>query len=216
MNNNLQSIGPNTTNPYPMVGQKRVCFIRNIINNPNIIIGDYTYYDDPNGVENFEKNVLYHYPFLGDKLIIGKFCAIAEGVKFIMNGANHKLSAFTTYPFSLFGNGWEKVIPKKGELPFKGDTIIDNDVWIGFESVIMPGIHIGNGAIVGARSLVTRDVPPYAIVGGNPARIIKMRFTEEVVSLLQKAEWWNWDSKKITESLEILTSNNLEKLKEII
>lgn len=215
MLNSSQNIGPDPQNPYPMIGQKRVCYIKNIIKNPNIIIGDYTYYDDPDGAENFEKNVLYHYSFYGDKLIIGKFCAIATGVKFIMNEANHKLTSFTSYPFSIFQNGWEKVTLKMEDLPFKGDTIIGNDVWIGYESLFMPGVKIGDGAIIAAKSVVTKDVPPYAIVGGSPAHIIKLRFNESVIKLLLKIKWWDWDIQKITHNLEILTNNNISELKSL-
>ncbi|MDO5653700.1 MAG: CatB-related O-acetyltransferase, partial [Brachymonas sp.] len=168
--------GPSPAAPHPMAGFPQVCFIKNCVKNPNIIVGDYSYYDDPVDSEGFERNVLYHYPFIGDKLIIGKFCAIATGVKFIMNGANHKMSGISTYPFQIFGQGWEKAMPQAGELPYKGDTVIGNDVWIGYESLIMPGVKIGDGAIVASRSVVTSDIAPYTIAGGNPAREIKRRF----------------------------------------
>ena len=210
---NSQNLGPDPSNPYPMLGQKRVCYLKNIIKNPHIIIGDYTYYDDPDGAENFEKNVLYHYPFYEDKLIIGKFCAIATGARFIMNGANHKVSGFSTYPFSIFGNGWEKVMPKMNELTNKGDTVIGNDVWIGYDALFMPGVKVGDGAIIAAKSVVTKDVPAYAIVGGNPAKIIRMRFDERIVALLLQLKWWDWDKKKITQNLEVLSGGDLEKLK---
>lgn len=208
--------GPDPTGSYPMAGQKRLCYLKNTIKNPNIIIGDYTYYDDPGGAGNFEKNVLYHYPFYKDRLLIGKFCAIAAGAKFIMNGANHKMSCFTTYPFSLFGNGWEKVTPEMKDLPFKGDTIIGNDVWIGYDALFLPGVKVGDGAIIAARSVVIKDVPSYAIVGGNPAGIIKMRFDKKVVKLLLQIKWWNWDKTKITKNLDVLTGNNPEKLKALL
>jgi virginiamycin A acetyltransferase len=200
--------GPSASEIHPMKGFPQVCFIKNTVNDPQINIGDYTYYDDPNGSEHFERNVLYLYPFMGDKLIIGKFCAIAKDVKFIMNGANHKINCISTYPFSIFGNGWEKVTPKIEELPFKGDTEVGNDVWIGYDSLIMPGIKIGDGAIIAARSLVVNDVPPYTLVGGNPAKIIKKRFTEETIKILLDIKWWDWDIEKITRNLEIITSAN--------
>lgn len=205
--------GPDPKETFPMQGFNQVCYIRNTVKNPDIIIGEYTYYDDPEGAENFERNVLYHYPFVGDKLIIGKFCAIARGVKFIMNGANHKLDCFTTYPFAIFQKGWEKVTPKQNELPFKGDTVVGNDVWIGFDSLIMPGVKIGDGAIIASRSVVTRNVEAYSVVGGNPAVEIRKRFSFEVIRILQKLQWWNWSASKITEHLEILASNDLSKLK---
>lgn len=186
-------------------------FLKNVVNNPNITVGDYTYYDDPNP-QDFEKNVLYHYPFYGDKLIIGKFCAIAPGVKFIMNGANHKISSISTYPFSLFGHGWESVIPLLKDLPIKGDTVIGNDVWIGYEAFILPGVHIGDGAIIAAKSVVTKDVPPYTIVGGNPAKTIKTRFDEQTINELLDLKWWDWDIEKITQNLSLITNAEVTKL----
>src|SRR6476660_7366098 len=124
------------------------------------------------------------FPFIGDKLVIGRFCAIARGVTFIMNGANHRMSGISTYPFQIFGNGWERVMPQPGDLPFKGDTVIGNDVWIGYESVVMPGVRIGHGAIVASKAVVVSEVPPYAVVGGNPARILKTRFSDETIQAL--------------------------------
>lgn len=198
---------------HPMQGFPQVCFIKNIVSNPNIIIGDYTYYDDPEDSENFERNVLYHYPFIGDKLIIGKFCAIARNVKFIMNGANHGMSGFSTYPFYIFGNGWERVTPESNELAFKGDTVIGNDVWIGYEATIMPGVKIGDGAIIGAKSVVTKDVKPYTIVGGNPAKVIRQRFSDEIIDVLLEIAWWNWDIEKITRNLEKIVGADIEALR---
>lgn len=208
--------GPLPETKHPMSGFDQVCFLKNVITNPNIIIGDYTYYDDPIDSENFERNVLYHYPFIGDRLIIGKFCAIARDVKFIMNGANHKMSCFTTYPFSIFRNGWEKVTPRMDELPYKGDTIIQNDVWIGYDSLIMPGVHIGNGSIVASKSVVVNDIEPYSIVGGNPAKLIKKRFDDDVILLLEELKWWDWPVEKITNNLDILTNNNIDDLRRLI
>ncbi|NMB56880.1 Vat family streptogramin A O-acetyltransferase [Candidatus Beckwithbacteria bacterium] len=216
MRDNQQNFGPDPNNPYPMIGQKRVCYLKNIIKNPKIIIGDYTYYDDPKGVENFEKNVLYHYPFSQDKLIIGKFCAIAEDVKFIMNGANHKMSGLTTYPFGIFQNGWEAAIPKMEDLPYKGDTVVGNDVWLGYDALIMPGVKIGDGAIIATKAVVTKDVPAYAIVGGNPAKIIRMRFEEDVINLLLQIKWWDWDKQKITANLSVLVGGDIKKLKALL
>ncbi len=209
-------IGPEPIETHPMKGFDQVCFLKNVIKNPNIIVGDYTYYDDPIDSEGFERNVLYHYPFIDDKLIIGRFCAIARDVKFIMNGANHKINAFTTYPFSIFGKGWEKVTPKIEDLPYKGDTIIENDVWIGYDSLIMPGVKIANGAIVASRSVVVCDIEPYTIVGGNPARPIRKRFNQDLIDLLQKIEWWNWTAEKITDNLEVLVSNDEKMLRNLL
>ncbi|MEJ8853301.1 Vat family streptogramin A O-acetyltransferase [Variovorax robiniae] len=201
--------GPDPSNPHPMAGFPQMCFIRNTVRNPNIIVGDYSYYDDPEDPENFERNVLYHFPFIGDKLIIGKFCALARGAKFIMNGANHKLSGISTYPFQIFGNGWEKVMPAPGDLPYKGDTVFGNDVWIGYDVLVMPGVHIGNGAIVSSRSVVVHDVPAYTVVGGNPAQAIKARFSPEVVAVLQSIAWWDWPIEKVTRNLDAIVSGDV-------
>jgi virginiamycin A acetyltransferase len=205
--------GADPNNKHPMEGFPQICFIKNTVVNPNIIIGEYTYYDDPEDSENFERNVLYHYPFIGDKLIVGKFCAIAKGVKFIMNGANHKMSGFSTYPFQIFGNGWEKVMPQEGELPFKGDTVVGNDVWIGYESTIMPGVKIGDGAIIAAKSVVVSDVPAYTIVGGNPAKLIKQRFTSGAIAALLEIAWWNWSIEKISRNLKQIVSADIDALR---
>jgi virginiamycin A acetyltransferase len=204
---------PDPKNPHPMEGFPQVCFIQNTVSNPNLIIGDYTYYDDPEDSEDFERNVLYHFPFVGDKLIIGKFCAIARGVKFIMNGANHKITGFSTYPFQIFGNGWERVQPQADEFPFKGDTVIGNDVWIGYEAVIMPGVKIGDGAIVAAKAVVTKEVPPYSIVGGNPATLLRQRFSDETIKQLLEIAWWHWDIEKITRNLDKIVGADIDALK---
>jgi virginiamycin A acetyltransferase len=204
--------GPDPRNPYPMAGFPQVCFLNNVLNNPQIEVGDYSYYDDPDGAENFERNVLYLFPFIGDRLLIGKFCALARGVKFIMNGANHKLSGFSTYPFQIFGNGWEAVMPALDELPHKGDTRIGHDVWIGYDSLIMPGVQIGHGAIVSSRSVVTRDVAPYTVVGGNPAQPLKQRFSDEVIARLLQIAWWDWPVEKISRNLAAITATDLEAL----
>ncbi len=204
--------GANPEEKHPLPEFPQICFIKNTVNNPKIIIGDYTYYDDPEDSENFERNVLYHYPFSQDKLIVGKFCALATGIKFIMNGANHKISGFSTYPFYIFGNGWEKVTPDDDEFPFKGDTVVGNDVWIGYESVIMPGVTIGDGAIVAAKSVVVDNVPPYCVVGGNPAKIIRQRFNNETIKALLEIAWWNWDIEKISANLTYITSAEIDAL----
>jgi len=204
--------GPDPKNKHPVAGFPQVCFIKNTVDNPNIIIGDYTYYDDPEDSENFERNVLYHFPFIGDKLIIGKFCALARGVKFIMNGANHKISGISTYPFYIFGQGWENVMPAAEELPYKGDTEIGNDVWIGNEALFMPGVKIGHGAIISSRSVVTGDVPAYAIVGGNPAKVIRYRFDAETIAKLEDIAWWNWPVEKISRNLSLIVSGDIDAL----
>ncbi|KUF39464.1 Vat family streptogramin A O-acetyltransferase [Myroides marinus] len=199
---------PDSNDTFPLEHYDRLCFLKNIITNPNIIVGDYTYYDDFEDVHNFEKNVKYHFDFIGDKLIIGKFCMIASGVTFIMNGANHKMDGITAYPFNIFGKDWKVVEPKLSDLPYKGDTVVGNDVWIGTNVTIMPGVHIGDGAIIASNATVTRDVAPYSIVGGNPAKEIKKRFSEAKIKELLEMQWWNWDIEKITNNLKYLTDKS--------
>ena len=209
---------PNKNNKYPNRGmhnskpdKPRLCYIKNCVTRKNIIVGDYTYYDDPdNGGASFEKHVTHHYPSLGDKLIIGKFTCIAHGVEFVMNGANHRMESATTYPFHIFNSEWNNYAPQKKNLRFKGDTIVGNDVWIGQNATILPGVKIGDGAIVGANSVVGRDVKPYTIVAGNPAKFIRKRFDDKTIKHLLKVKWWDWDIKKITKNLKYLTSNNLK------
>lgn len=203
--------GPNKDEKFPLKNYDKLCFLKNIVKNPNIIIGDYTYYDDFENVENFEKNVKYHFDFTGDKLIIGKFCMIASGVKFIMNGANHLTNAISSYPFAIFGNGWEHAMNGKA-YPNKGNIQIGNDVWIGHNATIMAGVTIGDGAIIATNSTVIKDVAPYSIVGGNPAKEIKKRFSNQTIEKLLALQWWHWDIEKITDNIQILTSNQIEKL----
>lgn len=205
--------GPNKDIKFPLDKYDRLCFLKNVIKNPNIIVGDFTYYDDFENVDNFEKNVKYHFDFVGDKLIIGKFCMIASDVKFIMNGANHLTNALTTYPFAIFGNGWENAMENKS-YPKKGDINIGNDVWIGYNATIMAGVTIGDGAIIATNATVIKDVEPYSIVGGNPAQEIKKRFSEATISKLLKIKWWNWDIEKITKNIQNLTDNEIDKLTE--
>lgn len=188
------------------------CFIKNVITAPNISVGDYTYYDDPADPAGFEKNnVLFNYPEFGDRLVIGKFCAIASGVKFIMGAANHRLSSVTTYPFAVFGGAWaESAPPHLSQLPFKGDIVVGSDVWIGRESVILPGVHIGDGAIVAAYSVVTKDVPPYTVFGGNPARLLKRRFSAALTETLLRLRWWDMEPEALGGLIPVLCSPDLE------
>lgn len=210
--------GPDKTKLYPNENIKTVCYISNLPKRPNVEIGDYTYYsDNHDSPENFYNHIQHHYEFIGDKLIIGKFCAIAEGITFIMNGANHCMMGFTTYPFNIFGSGWEKVTPTIDQLPFKGDTIVGNDVWIGQNVTIMPGVKIGDGAIIAANSTVVKDVEPYTIVGGNPAKYLKKRFGDEIIELLLKLQWWNWDEQKIFANLNKLAfANDIDTLRSLL
>jgi len=213
-------LGPDPKMKYPCKGLpyeseiiKRCVFLKHFITRKNIEVGDFTYYDDPNGPERFEKeNVLYHYPFFKEKLIIGKFCAIATKTKFIMSSANHKIDGFSSYPFTVFGHGWEKQMDAS-LFPFKGDTIVGNDVWFGYDSTIMPGLTISDGSIIASKAVITKDVPPYTIVGGNPAKIIRRRFDEKTIEELLKIKWWNWDREKITKNIKYIIGNDLDKLK---
>jgi len=206
--------GPNPALKHPIAMHPRVGFLKALVDRPNIEIGDFTYYDDPLGPDKFvERCVLHHYDFIGDKLIIGKFCAIAEGARFIMNGANHAMSGFSTYPFNIFGHGWEKGFDEttwKREI--RGDTVVENDVWIGMEAVILPGVTIGDGSIVAARAIVSHDVPPYAIVAGNPAKVVKMRFDARTVKRLLAIAWWDWPVDQITRNLDAIRGAEIARL----
>jgi virginiamycin A acetyltransferase len=206
--------GPNPDIKHPIFMHPRVGFLKPLVDKPNIEIGDFTYYDSPNGPDKFaERCVLHHYEFIGDKLIIGKFCAIAEGARFIMNGANHALSGFSTYPFNIFGHGWEEGFDVRSlEREMRGDTVIANDVWIGMDAVIMPGVSIGSGAIVAAKAVVTHDVPPYAVVAGNAATVVKMRFDARTVKRLLEIAWWDWPADKITRNLNAIRGSDLSAL----
>lgn len=203
---------PRSCDPYPMkLIDKQVIYLKNFISNPLIEVGDYTYYHDVHHPENFEKqNVFYLYTC---KLIIGKFCQIAQGTTFIMSDANHQIDGFSTYPFSVFGGNWADFEPNFLK---KGDTVIGNDVWFGYQSVILPGMHIGDGAIIGACSVVTKDVPPYTVVGGNPAKIIRQRFDPETIVKLQSIQWWNWDIEKITRNLRAITGVDIKQLQKCV
>jgi virginiamycin A acetyltransferase len=206
--------GPNPAIKHPIAMHPRVGFLRALVDRPNIEIGDFTYYDDPLGPDKFvERCVLHHYDFIGDKLVIGKFCAIAEGARFIMNGANHAMSGFSTYPFNIFGHGWEKGFDvSTWTREIRGDTVVENDAWIGMEAVILPGVTIGDGAIVAARALVSHDVPPYAIVAGNPAKVVKMRFDARTVKRLLAIAWWDWPVEKITRNLDAIRGADIARL----
>ncbi len=207
---------PNPNEAFPNPNIPSLCFIKNVVKSPRIIIGDYTYYDDVDGADQFEKHVTHFYDFIGDRLIIGKFCAIAKGVEFVMNGANHRMDGVTTYPFYVIGGDWGSAIaPVKDELPLKGDTIVGNDVWIGQHVTIMPGVHIGDGAIIGANSVVASDIPPYAVAVGNPCRVVRKRFDDEFIAYLMELKWWDWDIEKIEANFEALSSGNLSLIRNI-
>ena len=201
---------------YPRSGDKKTVYLKNIISNPNIIVGDYTMYHDLlNDPKEFEiNNVLYQYPINRDKLKIGKFCSIACGTKFLFNSANHALDSLSTYPFPLFFEEWNLEKEKVTEAwDNRGDIVIGNDVWIGYEAVILSGVTIGDGAIIGTRAVVTKDVPPYTIVGGVPAKPIRKRFDEKVIKELLKIKWWDWTKEKIARNIENIKTGCIERLK---
>ena len=204
-------MNPNPNKIFPNRKIKTITNVKPAIKNKNIIIGDFTYFADT----DFEKHVTHHYDFIGDKLIIGKFCQIAAGVNFVMNGANHQMNAVTTFPFYIF-EGWKQQVPPLNKMPLKGDTIIGNDVWIGQNVTILPGVHIGDGAIIGLNSVVGRDVAPYTIVAGNPAKVIRKRFDNQLIKLLLKLKWWDKSIKEINDLIPILTDNNLAEVKKFL
>lgn len=202
---------------YPRTGDRETVYLKNVIDNPNIQIGDYTIYNDfvHDPREFLKNNVLYHYPINKDRLIIGKFCSIACGAKFLFNSANHKMASLSTYTFPLFFEEWglekENVAQAWDQ---KGDIIIGNDVWIGYEAVILSGVTIGDGAVIGCRAVVTKDIPPYTIVGGVPAKPIRKRFDEETIKELQKIKWWDWPEEKIAGKIPAIQAGDLEELRE--
>ena len=198
---------PNPNEAFPNPKIPSLCYIKNVVKNPRIIIGDYTYYNDEDGADQFEKHVTHFYDFIGDKLIIGKFCAIAKGVEFVMNGANHRMDGVTTYPFYIMGGDWGSAIaPVKDELPLKGDTV-----------ALVPavGVHIGDGAIIGTNSVVAKDIPPYSIAVGNPCRVVRKRFDDALIKYLLELKWWDWDIKKIEANFEALSSGDLSLIRQI-
>ena len=207
--------GPSPETRHPMGGATHTVFLKTVITRPTIEVGDYTYYNDPDHAAEFEdRNVLYHYDFIGDRLVIGRFCALATGVRFIMNGANHDMSGLSTYPFNIFGNGWETGFDPAGILAgLRGDTTIGNDVWIGRDATILPGVAVGDGAIIGAMSVVASDVPPYAVVAGNPARVVRYRFDEVTIATLLETTWWTWPADRIARNLDAIRGADPEALR---
>lgn len=200
---------------YPRTSDKQTVYLKNVISNPNIEVGDYTMYNDfVHDPTDFEKNnVLYHYPINKDKLKIGKFCSVACGAKFLFTSANHTMKSLSTYPFPIFFEEWGlagKDISNAWDN--KGDIVIGNDVWIGYEAVILSGVTIGDGAIIGTRAVVTKDVPPYTIVGGVPAKPIRKRFDEQTIKTLEEISWWNWDDEKIRQSIQAIQNGDIATL----
>lgn len=201
---------------YPRTGDDQTVYLNQVVTNPNIIVGDYTMYNDfVNDPTEFEKNnVLYHYPINGDRLIIGKFCSIACGAKFLFNSANHSLTSLSTYPFPIFFEEWglERAQVTRA-WDHKGDIVIGNDVWIGYEAVILAGVTVGDGAIIGTRAVVTKDVPPYTIVGGVPAKPIRKRFPDDTIADLLALRWWDWPEERIAAHLNVIQSGQIDQIK---
>jgi virginiamycin A acetyltransferase len=202
---------PNPMTVHPIAGYDKEIYVKPTLKNPNIIVGDFTYIAD----SEFESHVTHLYPWNNDKLVIGKFCQIAAGVEFVMNGANHQMNAVSTFPFYTLA-GWDMKAPAPEDMPLKGDTVIGNDVWIGQNATILPGVHIGDGAIIGANSVVGSDVEPYTIVAGNPAQFIRNRFDDELTNLMLEWRWWDKPIEEINSLIPILTSSDLTEVKKKI
>ncbi|MBV7271830.1 CatB-related O-acetyltransferase [Clostridiaceae bacterium UIB06] len=201
---------------YPRTGDKQTVYLKNVITDPSIIVGDYTMYNDfvNDPIQFSRNNVLYHYPVNHDRLIIGKFCSIACGAKFLFNSANHMLESLSTYPFPIFFEEWGLDIKDVAKAwDNKGDIVIGNDVWIGYEAIILAGVTIGDGAIIGARAVVTKDVMPYTIVGGVPAKFIRKRFPSEIISTLLEIKWWDWPKKRIAQNIDAIQSGQIKQLR---
>lgn len=199
---------PNPMTVHPIAGYDKEIYVKPTLKNPNIIVGDFTYIAD----SEFESHVTHLYPWNNDKLVIGKFCQIAAGVEFVMNGANHQMNAVSTFPFYTLA-GWDMKAPAPEDMPLKGDTVIGNDVWIGQNATILPGVHIGDGAIIGASSVVGSNVDPYTIVAGNPAQFIRNRFDDELTNLMLEWRWWDKPIEEINSLIPILTSSDLTEVK---
>ncbi|MEU4643727.1 CatB-related O-acetyltransferase [Micromonospora sp. NPDC023814] len=191
---------------HPLPAHQRVVFLKPLVTSPKIVVGEYTYYDDPDGATGFEdRNVLYGYG--PERLIIGRYCAIAAGTRFLMAGADHPTMGVSTFPFTIFGGEWtERTVDIVTAMPSRGDTVVGNDVWLGFQATVMPGVRIGDGAIIAAGAVVTADVPPYTIVGGNPARPIRHRFDDTDIGRLLRAAWWDWPADLVTEHVRTILS----------
>lgn len=206
------SAGPDPDALHPLPAQPRIMFVKNLTDLPNVRIGAYTYYDDPDGPEAFRRNILYHFAFLGDRLTIGRFCALATGARIMMNGGNHRTDGAATYPFPILGPDWQASYAGAFGFPNRGDTAIGNDVWVGYDALILPGVTIGDGAVVGARAVVTRDVPPYAVVAGNPARIVRRRFDDADIARLLEIRWWDWEIGRIRRHAAALSGGRVADL----
>jgi virginiamycin A acetyltransferase len=207
---------PDPLTRHPIRGWKGTAFLKAIVDHPRIEVGDYSYYDDSRGPEHFvARCVRYHFDFIGDRLVIGRFVAIAQGAQFIMNGANHAMGGLSTYPFAPIGFGEDASDFTSAGLGSRGDTVIGNDVWIGRDAIIMPGVRIGDGAIVGTAAVVARDLPPYAVAVGNPARVVRRRFDDATVDRLLALAWWNWPPDLIDRAAGALRDSDLDGLERL-
>ena len=203
---------------YPRTGDRQTVYLRAVVHGHNISVGDYTIYNDfvRDPVEFERNNVLYHYPVNGDRLVIGKYCSIACGAKFLLNSANHTLRSLSTYPFPIFYEAWGTPVSEVSSAwDNRGDIVIGNDVWIGYEAVILSGVHIGDGAIIGARAVVTRDVEPYTIMGGVPARPLRKRYDEEKIQRLLALRWWDFPPEQMRKCLDALEQGDLQALEQM-
>lgn len=209
---NMPALSPELR--FPFNGEPHTVFLKNVISRANIHVGDYTYYNDLNDPTAFEdQNVRYHFDFIGDKLVIGKFCALAQGTTFIMSGANHAMTGFSTYPFHIFGEAWREGFDERTIFDhIRGDTVVGNDVWFGTNSTILPGVEIGSGAIIGANAVVSKNVPPYAVVVGNPGKVVRRRFEQHTIDRLLDIAWWDWPTEKITQNLDAIRGSDLTAL----
>ena len=202
---------PDPTVLHPMPEHPRVVLLRPLVTSPLIDVGDFSYYDDPDDPTAFEtRNVLYHYG--PERLVIGRYCALGTGTRFIMNGANHRMDGPSTFPFPTMGGAWAGHFDLITDLPGRGDTVVGNDVWFGHGATVMPGVRIGHGAIVAAGAVVTRDVPDYGIVGGNPARLLRTRYDAEDVDRLLAAAWWDWPVEQVTAHVRTIMSGSVDEL----
>ncbi|MFE9927975.1 CatB-related O-acetyltransferase [Streptomyces sp. NPDC005533] len=203
---------PTALHPFP--DQPRVVLLKPLVTSPLIEVGEYSYYDDPDDPTAFEtRNVLYHYG--PERLVIGKFCALGTGVRFIMNGANHRMDGPSTFPFPLMGGSWAEHFDLITGLPGRGDTVVGNDVWFGYNTMVMPGVRIGHGAVVASGAVVVDDIPDYGIVGGNPARLIRTRHSEDDIARLLDLAWWDWPAEHLTAHIRALMSGTIDDLEEI-
>ena len=210
----MTPVSPDPSVLHPMPGQPRVVLLKPLVTSPLIEVGEYSYYDDPDDPAAFEtRNVLYHYG--PEKLVIGKFCALGTGVRFIMNGANHRMDGPSTFPFPIMGGSWAEHFDLITGLPGRGDTVVGNDVWFGYRAMVMPGVRIGHGAIVASGAVVVGDVPDYGIVGGNPARLLRSRFSEPDITRLRSLAWWDWPAEHLTRHLRTVMSGSIDDLEAI-